>query len=66
MKDDIFQKIQRNMIYFVYMYQCYKYDINLLPKETKDNLLSKNTLKGDISGITELDDIHPRKYGISV
>ena len=26
----------------------------------------KNTLKGDISGITELDDIHPRKYGISI
>ena len=25
----------------------------------------KNTLKDDISGITEKDDIHPRKYGIS-
>ena len=25
----------------------------------------KNTLKDDISGIIEKDDIHPRKYGIS-
>ena len=26
----------------------------------------ENSLKGDISGITEKDDIHPRKYGIYV
>ena len=26
----------------------------------------KNTLKDDISSITEKDDIHPRKYGISL
>ena len=32
----------------------------------KANLPRKNTLKSDISGITKKDDIHPRKYGISV
>ena len=26
----------------------------------------KNTPKDDISGITTKDDIHPRKYGISI
>ena len=34
-------------------------------QKRKDTLAPKNTLKGDISGITEKDDIHPRKYGIS-
>ena len=54
------------MIFFVYMYKCYKYDITLLPKIEKIIFSGKNTLKGDISGITEKDDIHPRKYGIPV
>ena len=35
-------------------------------EKTKMTLSRKNTLKGDTSGITEKDDIHPRKYGISV
>ena len=35
-------------------------------KKNKDALVRKNTLKGDIPSTTEKDDIHPRKYGISV
>ena len=35
-------------------------------QKTKIILFRKNTTKGDISGIAEKDDIHPRKYGISV
>ena len=31
-------------------------------KKKKDTLARKNTPKGDISGITEKDDIHPRNY----
>ena len=33
-------------------------------QKSKDNLLTKNTLKDDIPGIIEKDDIHLRKYGI--
>ena len=53
-------------IFSAYMYKCYKYDITPLPKKTTIIFCQKNTLIGDISGITEKDDIHPRKYGISV
>ena len=35
-------------------------------KKAKIIFSRKNTLKGDISGITEKDDIHARKYGLSV
>ena len=48
------------------MYKCCKYDITLLLKKAKIIFSRKNTLKGDISGIAEKDDIHSRKYGISV
>ena len=54
------------MVFFAYMYKCYKYNIALLPKEAKIILSKKNALKRGISGITEKNDIHPRKYGISV
>ena len=54
------------MIFSAYMYKCYKHDIALLAKKSKVPLSRKNTLKGNIFGITEKDDIHPRKYGISV
>ena len=54
------------MMFSVYMYKCYKYDITLLPKKAKIIFSRKNKLKGDISDITVKDDIHPRKYGISV
>ena len=33
-------------------------------QKSKDDLLLKNALKDDISGIIEQDDIHPRKYDI--
>ena len=33
-------------------------------QKSKDDLFQKNTLKNDISGIIEKDDIYPRKYGI--
>ena len=32
----------------------------------KDNLFPKNTPKDDTSGITEKDDIHPRKDDIGI
>ena len=66
MKNDLFQKIHGNMIFSVYLYKCYKYDVILLSKKAKIIFTRKNTLKVDISGITEKDDIHPRKYGTSV
>ena len=66
MKYDLSQKINGNMIHFVYMYKCYIYDISHLSKKGKIIFSRKNTLKGDISGITEKNDIHPRKYVISV
>ena len=35
-------------------------------QKNKDNLVpKKNKIKGNNSDITEKDDIHPRKYGIS-
>ena len=41
MKDNISQEIHGNMIFFVYMYKCYKYDIILLQKKIKYDLLPK-------------------------
>ena len=35
MKDDLSQEIHRNMILFVFMYKCYKYDITLLQKKNQ-------------------------------
>ena len=66
MKVDVSQKIRGNMIFFVYMYKCYKYGITLLPKIAQIMFSRKNTLKGDITGITEEDDIHSIGYRISV
>ena len=42
MKDYLSQVIHGNMIFSVYMYKCYNYDILLLQKKIKDNLLPKN------------------------
>ena len=47
MKDDLSQGICRNMIFSVYMYKCYKYDITLLQKRSKRIFSRRNTLKGD-------------------
>ena len=42
MKDYLSQVIHGNMIFSVYMYKCYNYDILLLLKKIKDNLLPKS------------------------
>ena len=47
MKDDLSQEIHGNMIFSVYMYKCYKYDITLLEKKLKMIFSRKSTLKGD-------------------
>ena len=47
MKDDLSQEIHGNMIFSVYMYKCYKYDITLLPKKSKTIFSQENTHKGD-------------------
>ena len=47
MKDDLSQEIRGNMIFSVYMYKCYKYDITLLEKKLKMIFSRKSTLKGD-------------------
>ena len=60
MEDDL---SQRCMEIWYFLYVCYKYDITLLPKEAKMIFSRKNTIKGDISSITEKDS---RKYSISV
>ena len=36
------------------------------PQKSRDDLLPKNTLKDDISGITEKDDTNPRKDDIGI
>ena len=57
------------MMFSVYLVKMvYLFPTNMiLPfcQKSKDDLLPKNTLKNDIFGITEKDDIHPRKNGIS-
>ena len=35
-------------------------------QKIKDNLFPKNTLKDNISGITEKDGFHPRKVDIGI
>ena len=52
------------MVFSFYMRRRHKHDISLLAKRTKLPLPLKNTPRGDISGIAEKDDVHPRKYGI--
>ena len=54
------------MILSVYMYNCYQYDITLLPRKSNIMFSQKNTLKVEICAITEKDDIYPRKYGIFI
>ena len=62
--DDLYQKA-REIWYFLYI--CVgATDMTYPPpgKGTKMPLLRKNASKGDISGITKKDDIHPKRYGI--
>ena len=64
-ENHLYQQTHENMIFSAYTRICYKYDIVLLEKKRKMPLPRKSTSQVDISGITEKDDIHPRKYGIS-
>ena len=69
MKDDLSQKLHGNIRFSVYSVKMvFLFAANLiLPfyQKSNDNLLpKKNTLKYDISGIIENDDIYPRKFGI--
>ena len=68
-KEGLFQKICSNMMSSVYsMKTVFLFPTNAkLPFFQKKMIFSrKNTPKDDISGITTKDDIHPRKYGISI
>ena len=47
MKDGHSQEVHGNMIFSVYMYRCYKYDITLLQKKSKMIFFQKNTVTGD-------------------
>ena len=70
MKDHLSQK--NTWKYYVFCMFCkdgvsfsYKYEITLCQK-SKGDLFPKNTRKNDISGITEKDDIHPRKDDVDI
>ena len=67
-KDDLSKKKnKKNMEIWYFCVYVKMLQISYYPS-TKKKLIfpRKNTLKSDISGITKKDDIHPRKYGISV
>ena len=50
------------MLFSVYMYKYHKYEINILPRKAKMVFSQKKY----ISSITGKDDVHLRKYDISV
>ena len=65
--DGFYKKIAQDYEYFCNIWKDgisfffrRKIKLPLCQKKAKTN-----TLKGDICGITEKDDIHPREYGIS-
>ena len=64
-----FQK-KKNALEYDLFSNIWKDGISFLPKIwfffVRQIFSRKNPPKGDISGITEKYDIHPRKYGISV
>ena len=70
MKDDISQKINGNMMFSAYSIKMvFLFPTNmklLLGQKSRDDLLPKNALKDDISGITEKDDTNPRKDDIGI
>ena len=55
-KDDLSQEIYGNMIFSVYMYKCYKYNIALLPKKKRQSSPEKIHLK-----VIDVLDWHSRK-----
>ena len=70
MKDGLSQKIHRSMMFSICSVKMvFLFPTNMkLPfcQKSKDDLFPKNTPKDDISGITEKDDIHPRKDDIGI
>ena len=72
MKNDLSQKIHGNTIHVFCIFGkdgisfSYEYKITLLSKKSKMIFSQKNTLKDDISDITEKDDTHPRKDDIGI
>ena len=70
MKDGLSQKILRSMMFSI----CSVKVVFLFPtnmkspfwQKSKDDLFQKNTPKDDISGITEKDNINPRKDNIGI
>ena len=70
MKDDLSQKIHGNMMFSVCSVKmAFPFPTNMkLPfyQKSKDYLFPKETPKDDIFGITEKDDIHPRKDDIDI
>ena len=70
MKDDLSQKIHGNVIFSVYSVKMvFLFPTNMILSFCQNITLlifsEKNSLKDNISGITEKDDIHPSKYAIS-
>ena len=68
-KDNISQKIYGNKIFSVFGKRNILFPTNmklLFCQKRKEDLFPKNTPKDDISGITEKDDIHPRKADIGI
>ena len=57
-EDGLYQKTRGNMIFSVYMHRGCRREVPFW--QQKPNIPRKNTPKGDISGITEKEDIHPR------
>ena len=41
MKDDLSQEIHGNKIFDAYMFKCFKYDITVLQKKFKEDLLPR-------------------------
>ena len=70
MKDDLSQKIHGNVIFSVCLVKMvFLFPTNMILSFCQNITLlifsEKNSLKDNISGIIEKDDIHPSKYGIS-
>ena len=62
------KKIHGNIFHLYPVKMVFPFPTNMiLPfcQESKVDLLPKNTLNDDISGLIEKGDIHPTKYGVS-
>ena len=69
MKANFSQKIHGNMMFSVSLVKVvfpFPSKRNTVNQKSKDDLITKNTPKDDISGITEKDYIHRRKDDIGI